>query len=399
MTVRNLIVSKMKEYIVSYIKDHEEDIIRLSTELIGVDTANPPGNEYLAVNIIKKYFITHGIRYDTFEKITGRTNIIGYIGKGIPTLLVACHLDVVPPGDGWNTDPFKAVVKNGRIFGRGANDNKGQMAAMLVLAKLLKDNESKLNGSLLLIGAADEEKGSRLGLEYLLDECGISADYAIIPDVANNMKIIDVGEKGALFLNITSYGKQAHGSTPEKGINAIWNMIELLSQLKKLKHKCITHELFSPPTLNLGTISGGAAHNIVPAKCEAKLDIRYLPGETEKEILNNIYKIIASIRKHNPTAKFDITIDTHLPPTQIPADNPLISLISKHTESILGTKPIPIGFSGMTVSKQLIEKGIMAVGFGPGDDDQSHIANESVEIQELIDFGKIMGLVIFDILK
>jgi len=389
----------VKDHIVNYIQEQEEEIVRLSTELIGTNTANPPGNEYLAVDVIKNYFSTHGIRYDTFEKATGRTNIIGYIGKGSPSLLVACHLDVVPPGDGWNTDPFKTVVKNGRIFGRGANDNKGQMASMLALAKLLKENESRLNGTLLLIGAADEEKGSRLGLEYLLEECGISADYAIIPDVANNMKIIDVGEKGALSLNITSYGKQSHGSTPEKGVNAIWNMIELLNKVRELKRKCITHELFSPPTLNLGTISGGAAHNIVPAKCEAKLDIRYLPGETEKEILDNIYTIIDSIKNKNPTAKYDLTIDTHLPPTQIPADNPLISLISRHTESILGTRPIPMGFSGVTVCKQLIEKGIMAVGFGPGDEDQAHIANESIDIKELLDFGKIMGLVIFDILK
>ncbi|GAX60788.1 acetylornithine deacetylase/Succinyl-diaminopimelate desuccinylase and related deacylases [Candidatus Scalindua japonica] len=389
----------MKEHLISYIQDHEKEIIRLATELIGANTVNPPGNEYLAVDIIKKYFNTHGIKYDIFEKITGRANIIGYIGNGSPTLLVACHMDVVPPGDGWDTDPFNSVVKDNRIFGRGANDNKGQMASMLVLSKLLKENESKLNGSLLVIGAADEEKGSGLGLEYLLDECGISADYAIIPDVANNMKIIDVGEKGALFLNIISYGKQSHGSTPEKGVNAIWNMIELLNQLKKLRYKCSTHELFSPPTLNLGTITGGAAHNIVPARCEVKIDIRYLPGETEKEILKKIYEIITSINKHNPTAKFDIHVDTHLPPTQVPVDNPLISLISKHTESILGIKPIPMGYSGVTVSKQLIEKGIMAVGFGPGDEDQSHIANESIEIRELIDFGKIMGLIIFDILK
>jgi acetylornithine deacetylase/succinyl-diaminopimelate desuccinylase family protein len=389
----------VKEHILSYIQDHKEEIVRLSTELIGANTVNPPGNEYLAVDIIKKYFSTHSIRYETFEKVAGRTNIIGYIGKGSPTLLVACHLDVVPAGDGWDTDPFKSVVKDGRIFGRGANDNKGQMAPMLVLAKLLKENESTLNGSLMLIGAADEEKGSRLGLEYLLDECGITADFAIIPDVANNMKIIDVGEKGTLFLNITSYGKQSHGSTPEKGINAVWNMIELLNQVKELKRKCTTHELFTPPTLNLGTISGGTVHNIVPAKCDAKLDIRYLPGETEKDILDNIYKIIASIKKHNPTARFDITIDAHLPPTQVPADNPLVSLISKHTESILGTKPIPTGFSGVTVCKQLVEKGIMAVGFGPGDEDQAHVANESIAIQELLDFGKIMGLVILDILK
>jgi acetylornithine deacetylase/succinyl-diaminopimelate desuccinylase family protein len=389
----------MIDQLVSYIQSHKDEIVHLASNLINANTVNPPGNEHLAVNILEEYFNKHCIRYDTFAKFTGRTNIVGYIGKGNPKLIVACHLDVVPPGEGWKTDPFKSVIKNGRIYGRGANDNKGQMASMLALAGFIKENESRLNGSLLLIGAADEEKGSCLGLEYLLDECSVSADYAIIPDVAHNMKIIDVGEKGALFLDITSHGKQAHGSTPEKGNNAIWNMIELLNQLKNMKFKNLSHKLFSPPSLNLGNISGGVTHNIVPAKCEAKLDIRYLPGETEKDILKNINEMIASITKHNPAAKFDIEVVTHLPPTQVSVDNPLISLISKHTESILGTKPIPVGFSGVTVSKQLIGKGIMAVGFGPGDEDQSHISNESISIQELMDFGKIMGLVIFDILK
>ena len=176
-------------------------------------------------------------------------------------------------------------------------------------------------------------------------------------------------------------------------------MVELLNQLKNMKFQRLSHELFSLPTLNLGTISGGAAHNVVPAKCEVKLDIRYLPGETEMEIVGNIKEIIASIKKNNPTSKFDVTVDAHMPPTQVPADNPLANIISMHSESVLGTKPIPRGFSGTTVTKQLIEKGIIAVGFGPGDEDQSHIANESIEIKELINFGKIMGLIIFDILK
>ena len=149
----------MEEQIFSYMQNQENEIVRLADELIGANTVNPPGNERLAVNIVEKHFKTLGIRYDIFEKIAGRANIVGYIGNRSPTLLVACHLDVVPPGNGWDTDPFKSVVRNGRIYGRGANDNKGQMASMLVLAKLLKDNESRLNGSFLLIGAADEEKG------------------------------------------------------------------------------------------------------------------------------------------------------------------------------------------------------------------------------------------------
>jgi succinyl-diaminopimelate desuccinylase len=389
----------LKEIIINYIESQEEEIVRLATELIGANTVNPPGNECLAVNVVEKYFKTHGIQYDIFEKIKGRTNIVGYIGSGNPILLVACHLDVVPPGDGWNTDPFKSVVKNGRIYGRGASDNKGQMASMLVLARFLKENESKLSGSFLLVGAADEEKGSSLGMKYLLDECKVTADFAIIPDIAHNMRMIDIGEKGALFLNITSHGKQAHGSTPEKGTNAIWDMIELLNQLKNIKFKCLSHELFTPPTLNLGTISGGVATNIVAAKCEARLDIRYLPGETKEEILNNIKEMMSSIRKHNPTANYEITIDSDLPPSQAPVDNSLLNLIAMHTESILGLKPKTMGLSGSTVTKQLIEKDVMAVGFGPGDEEQAHIANESIEIKGLIDFGKIMGLITFDLLK
>ena len=380
-------------------QNQEEEIVRLTAELVEANTVNPPGNEYLAVKVVERYIKTYGIQYNVFEKVKGRTNIVGYIGNGAPIMLVACHLDVVPPGDGWDIEPFKAVVKNGRIYGRGTSDNKGQMASMMVLARFLKENESKLNGSFLLIGVADEEKGSDLGLKYLLDECKITADFAIIPDIAHNMKMIDVAEKGALFLEITSHGKQSHGSTPEKGVNAIWDMIELLNRLKNIKFKCASHELFTPPTLNLGTISGGAASNIVPAKCKVKLDIRYLPGETEDEILNNIKEMMASVKKHNPTAQFEIVIDSSLPPTKVSANNPLVDLITTHTEYVLAGRPRVMGISGTTVTKQLIEKDITAVGFGPGDDDQAHVANESIEIKELVDFGKIMGLITFDLLK
>ena len=189
-------------------------------------------------------------------------------------------------------NPFNAWVENGRIFGRGASDNKGQMAAMMAVTRFLKENESRLKGQLILIGAADEERGSSLGLEYLVNECGVRADFAIIPDVAHNMQMIDVTEKGALFLEIISHGKQAHGSRPEMGINAVWHLITLLERIKQIKFKHTFHPLHTPPTLNLGSIHGGTAPNVVPALCKAQLDIRYLPDDSGDDIMASLISAV-----------------------------------------------------------------------------------------------------------
>lgn len=394
----NNVISYVKEYM----QNEEEEIIDLTCKLINKKTENPPGDELLAVQVIEDFFTSLQIPYTIFEKVKKRANIVGYIGRKditttTPTLLVACHLDVVPAGDDWKNDPFEAWIENGRIYGRGASDNKGQMASMMAVARLLKENEPNLKGQFLLIGVADEERGSTLGLEYLLNECGISADFAIIPDVAHNMHMIDVSEKGTLFLEITSHGKQAHGSKPDMGINAIWNMIILLERIKQLKFRQTFHPLHTPPTLNLGSVHSGTAPNIVPALCKAQLDIRYLPGDTSGTIINDINNSIKEVEAQYP-ARFDVKVISDQPPTAVSADNLLVGLISKHAQSILGTRPQPKGLSGATVTKQLIQKGIIAVGFGPGDETEAHATNESISIEELVDFAKIMALISLDIL-
>jgi len=383
-----------------YMQAEEHRIIDIACKLINTKTENPPGNEFLAAQTVKKVFESLNIPCKTFEKIKNRTNIVGYIGpceEYTFTLLVACHLDVVPAGDGWEKDPFEAYVKNGRIYGRGASDNKGQMASLLSVAKYLKENESRLKGRFLLLGVADEERGSHLGLEYLVNECGINADFAIIPDVAHNMHMIDVTEKGALFLEIVSYGKQAHGSTPEKGINAIWNMIPLLECIKQYKFRYTDHPLHTPPTLNLGSLHGGTAANIVPATCKAQLDIRYLPEDSSEDIIRDIKKIIKEFEARY-AAQLDLRVISDQLPTNLMTDNPFVEVIIKHTYAILGFKPRPMGQSGTTVTKQLIQKGIPAVGFGPGDQEEAHASNESISIQELVDFAKIMTLISLDML-
>lgn len=401
-TIQNFPSDTLIDQVKEYMQNQEKEIIDFSCKLIGARTENPPGNEILAVHIVENFFRSLQIPYTISEKIKGRANIIGYIGTKdqthpAPTLLVACHLDVVPAGDDWKRNPFEAWVENGRIYGRGASDNKGQMASLMAVAKFLKENEDALKGRFLLAGVADEERGSALGLEYLLNECGVTADFAIIPDVAHNMQIIDVTEKGTLFLEITSHGKQAHGSRPEMGINAIWNMIPLLERIRQLKFRHPSHPLHTPPTINLGSIHSGTAPNIVPALCKIQLDIRYLPGDSSDAILNDIKDSIKEIEREYP-ARFDLKIISDQPPTVVPADNPLVDLISKHTVSILGTIPGPRGLSGATVTKQLIQKGITAVGFGPGDESEAHATHESISIKELVDFAKIMALIALDML-
>ena len=384
----------------SFVESRRKELIRIASDLIATNTENPPGRERLAARVVQKYLDGMGIRHESFEKEPERTNVVARIGSGSPSLLVACHLDVVPAGDGWSQDPFKATVTDGKMIGRGATDNKGQMASCMILAEYLRGKEDSLNGEFILVAAADEERGSRLGLEYLLEECGLRADYAIIPDVSYSMRKIDVSEKGALFLEVTSHGKQAHGSLPETGVNAIWNMVELLKEIETLPSafKHTSHPLFTPPTLNLGTIQGGAARNIVPGRCVAGLDIRYLPGDTKEDIIALVEERIKKVERANPQARFELKVGCDLPPSEVSYDNPLVGLIQRHTEDVLGVSPELIGMPGTTVTKQLLDKGVTAVGFGPGEESQAHMADESIEIQQLVDFAKIMARISCELL-
>lgn len=373
-------------------------MIKLLSKLIAADTTNPPGNEWRAAEVVEKFFKKEKIKYRIFEKGKGRTNIIGYIGKGKPRLIIACHLDVVPAGDGWKTDPFKAKISKGKIYGRGSVDDKGPLASMLIAGKILRNFEKKLKGQIILACVADEERGSKYGMYYLLKEGKLKGEYGIVPDIEREMKKIDIAEKGLLHLKITSFGKQAHGSRPEQGVNAVWNMIEFLNLLKKYRMRYRKHPLLSDPTNNLGVIKGGSAVNIVPGECEVLLDFRYLPSQKAKDIIKDVKNMFRQVRRKNKKAKFKLEIIDRQKPVEVEKDNILIRTIKKHAKKVIGKEPGLIGLPGTTVVKPLVEKGILAVGFSPGEE-VAHQANEYISVKELTDFSKILCLVCLDILS
>jgi succinyl-diaminopimelate desuccinylase len=376
-----------------------QELVSILKALITQDTTNPPGNESKAVEVIRKFFERHRIRYRIFEKDRGRENIIGYVGSGSPVLIIPVHTDVVPAGDGWKTDPFKPTVRSGKIYGRGATDNKGPLSCALIAAKIFKSREKSMKGTLVIACVADEERGSEYGMKYLLRSKRISGDYAIVPDLENRMGKIAIGEKGLLFLKVISFGKQAHASTPHFGVNAIDNMLDFLIEFRRWRYKHTSNVLFSGPTKNLGVISGGLAPNMVPAQCEARLDFRYLPGTKKQDIIRDVKKMFAEVRRNNRHAKFDLEVIDDQKPFVEKRKSVLTKSLSKNITSVAGMTPEIYGSSGTTLAKPLAEAGVITAALGPGDPGTAHTANEYIRIAELVKFTKVLCMTAGDVLS
>ncbi len=364
------------------------ELIALLKALVSFNTENPPGNEYRVVSYIRRFFCANKIRYKVYAKDEKRQNIVGLIGKGKPYLLISCHSDTVPAGTGWKTNPFSCTIKGGFAYGRGVADNKGPMAALLIAAKKLKKHEKMLKGTLMIGIFADEEQGSAFGLRHVLKK--LKPGFAIMPDIGHNMKAIDVAEKGVLRLELVSKGKAAHGASPEKGINAITNLNEVLVLLSRivLKHK--KHPLLSGPTINTGMIEGGTAPNVVPDYARVVLDIRYLPSQSPEGIIRQIKAVIATAKRKNKKINIKVKKLLSMKPSRIKSSHKLVKIIQSSTKKITGIRPKPIGLSGATDAKVLVLNGIAAVGFGCGDDNQAHAPNESIRIKELENFSKVI---------
>lgn len=367
-----------------FIKKNEEIYVKLLCGLIRAKTVNPPGDEYLAAKVIKKQISKIGAKYDTYEKVKHRTNLVAKIGneKG-KKILISTHLDTVPAGDGWETDPFEPVIKDGKVFGRGACDNKGQATASLFALDCLKQMEKNLKNQYIFLYAADEEVGSSAGVKYLINENKINPDYAIIVDIEGGMQKIDIAEKGVLNLKIICKGKQAHGATPHKGVSAIVNMSKLIAKLEHYSLKAELHPYLSRPTINFGTISGGSAPNTVAGTCETVMNIRYLPSQTPEAIVEELKKISERF------GDFKLEVMMKIPPTEVDSKNLIVENIRKVTDRH-GIKAALTGLSGATDTKSFIVQGIPAVGFDFADDYIAHNANEYCRLDKLFEFVEIL---------
>ncbi|MDZ7414333.1 MAG: ArgE/DapE family deacylase [candidate division KSB1 bacterium] len=407
---------KAKEKVGAYFQSNAEqvrqDIVALTSRMVRERTVNvvpeklsdfpylkQRGEEFRVARIVMETLDRWGVPYAVYERETGRTNVVASLGRGEGPcrLLVACHMDVVPPGEGWETDPFDPVEKEGFLYGRGVLDNKGPLAASLVAARALKETigSDGLPGQLLVAALADEEASGPegdFGIGYLLEEKLIAPTCAIIPDIGENMRSIDIAEKGRVVLRVVARGVQAHGSTPERGVNAIYKMARFVTMLEGMQLPHEVHPLLGGPTVNLGEVHGGVAANVVPGECVAYLDVRIVPGQTVEQVRQAIAALARRVADD-----FVVEVQSASEPHAVSPENPLVVTIQQNVQELLGWRPQPIGMGGGTFAKTLNLAGIPAVGFGPGDDTAFHVANERVEIQQLVDFAHVISLVAFDL--
>jgi succinyl-diaminopimelate desuccinylase len=413
-------IDERKEIVRNYFKNNREkireSIIALTKEMVREKTVNVVsekltefpylkirGEEYRVGEIVKRELNVAGIKFEEFARMEGRPNIIGKLGanKNGKRLLMPAHMDIVPAGEGWDSDPFEAYEKDDKLIGRGTLDNKGPLASILVAGRLLKEMglADELEGELQLAALSDEEAedpdGIDYGIGYLVDEKLINPTFAIIPDIGGFMKEIDVAEKGRTVFKITAIGKQAHGSTPERGINAVFMMARLVNEIEKLEFDYEEHPVLKSPSLNLGEMHGGAAPNIVPGKAYVYIDIRTVPGQSKEKVTAQLQACCDKVENGN----FEIDCMSWNEPHGIDPDNDLVKAIQENSRKVLGFEPTTMGMGGGTYAKTLNLGGVTAVGWGPGDEDAFHVTNEYVSITELVDFTEMTLLVALDLLS
>ncbi len=360
---------------------NKDRLIRLTQDLIRINSENPNGDEFEIAHFVNDYFKKIKIKTKFYEFEKRRLNILAYLpGKNSKkSLLITPHLDTVPAGTGWTKDAFAAKIEDGKIYGLGATDCKCNLSAAMEAMNSLVEDKVRLDYNLIFAATADEESGSDTGLIPLLDKGILKPTHALVLD-ADDFEVV-VAQKGLLHITVKIKGKKAHGAYPWLGKNAIDISLNILKDVKEYIANVVANIKMNPylkePTVNIGTIKGGDKVNVVADWCQFELDFRYLPVTKAQEIINNLKRIC---KKH--AKSFEVIVDGVQSPYCISESHGLVKQLVSAIKKV-GAKPFINGSEGATVITFFQHKGIPAIATGFGVEGLAHTVNEYVKIDTL----------------
>jgi succinyl-diaminopimelate desuccinylase len=419
--------------IIAEIARRRVELVALTQDLIRIPTLNPPGRDYrvicdyLADRLSPQGFEVSLVRAEgapADSEAHPRWNIVARRAGSRPGECVHfnSHHDVVEVGHGWTVDPFGAEVKDGRVYGRGACDMKGGLAASVIAVEaFLALHGDDFAGAIEISATADEESGGFGGVAYLAEQGWFDparVQHVIIPEPLNKDRIC-LGHRGVWWAEIETKGRIAHGSMPFLGDSAIRHMGAVLHEIETVLYPLLATKRTAMPvvpegarqsTLNINSVHGGepeqdADYTGLPAPCVADrcriiIDRRFLIEEDISEVKAEVTRLLEKVRTERPGFAYEVRELFEVQPTMADRDAPVVRSTAAAIERVLSRQPDYVVSPGTYDQKHIDRIGRLknCIAYGPGILDLAHQPDEWVGIDDMTDSAGVMALVLEDLL-
>ncbi|MGH1356492.1 MAG: acetylornithine deacetylase/succinyl-diaminopimelate desuccinylase family protein [Thalassovita sp.] len=409
-----------------------EDLIQLTGDLIRIPTLNPPGEnyreicEFLAKRLRPKGFEIELVRaYGSpgdSEKYPRWNVIARREGKHAGECVhFNSHIDVVDVGLGWTVDPFGGALIDGKIYGRGACDMKGGLAASIVAAEAFVAVCPDFAGAIEISGTADEESGGFGGVAYLAEKGFFAPErvqHVIIPEPLNKDRIC-LGHRGVWWAEIETFGEIAHGSMPFLGDCAVRHMGAVVEEMEDSLFPALAQKRTDMPvvpegakqsTLNINSIHGGQAEGdadftglpspCVPDSCRMVIDRRFLIEENIDDVQAEVMEVLRKVEADRDTFKYDVRELHRVLPTMTEKSAPIVQTVAKAISDTMGTDAQFVVSPGTYDQKHIDRIGKLknCIAYGPGILDLAHKPDEYVGVDDMLDSAKVMGRALIELL-
>ena len=381
------------------LQPNRERLFQRFEKLISFNTENPPGFEIDAIQYLAKVMRDIGLEVEVDENLQGRANLVATLKNGPgPVFAFNSHVDVVPAGGGWTSDPFMLVNRGGNFFARGACDAKGQVACMIEAMNMLADSRDHWSGTVLGVFVADEEVSSKGARHYASKNPKI--DFCIIGEPTCNE--VFIAHKGSLRPLVRVNGVTAHSASPDKGVNPLYGAAELLRMIAA-KHRSLqslSHPLLGSPSMTVTRMNGGHEDNVTHEFVDLLIDRRMIPQELEDQVKHDIEAMLREAKQ-----KFDVDaqVISYLPTTggatETSPDSVVVQacLTSSQKHGVKSSQPL--GLQGACDLVHFRSTGAQGVVMGPGRLDVAHKPDEFVPEDEVLQACRIYTDVVLSLLR
>ena len=350
-----------------------QELLALLSELVAIPSTTPPGDTARIAGFCKDFL-------EEYEaEVIGKGNLVARLGSGKPSIVFNAHADTVDVGErtAWRTDPFKATLVERKVYGLGACNCKSAMAVHLWLAREVARRGGPKRGEVVFTFVGDEENLGSQGLAALRASGAIKPDTLVVAAQTRNRLVLE--ERGVMWVKAVTRGKAAHAGAPHAGESAILKMHRVISDLQKFRSR--TSKTGHRSTLSIGRIRGGENTNVVPDYCEIEIDRRLLPQDGFDSAFEELKALCARAD--------EVELLTGTPGFSASESGAGARAFLESIRAVTGRPPERLNVVGASDARHFARDGIEILVIGPGDGADSHMPNEFVELEEVVDAARI----------